>query len=491
MLGAFIAIGLLQFVTMLLQLVRTKALALALGPELVGIMAVIDRLTAVLSQTASLSIPFAALRFLPERWTESPTAFALLYRRMAWLLAGLSAVAMVLTLGVTVVRSEVWGAQLLPYRTAVMAASLTMPVLVLVPFLRNAVAGRLQENRSMFVALAHAAVAALAVAAVWWHGLVGYYTCYAVLGLVLVIVVGKTVGRVPGPRQAIAPPSGWFGLPRQVWRFSGALLVVAFFSPYAALLVHYGVLREHGAVTAGWMQAPVGIGLAVRTLLGTAHAVFLTPNVNRGGDPADRMAWANRYQETFCLLAVTVLPPLLLFPQLAVRLLYSSAFGPGATYVVLFVLVEIVTLLAGTYGALVVALDHLGFHVVQNVLAQLLVSGLAAWLIRPFGILGAGLALLSAPMLLYLGTTSFLRWRHRLQVTRRATNLGALLTVTLVVTGLFGARAAPFSPASIGLKLALYGVVIAVVLVMLTAEERSKLWNGVWALRGRLTPTRS
>src|SRR5258707_14694757 len=111
------------------------------------------------------------------------------------------------------------------------------------------------------------------------------------------------------------------------------------------------------------MQAAFGIGLSVRAVLGTGHSVFLTPNVNRGGSPADRMAWADRFQETFCLLAAVVVPPLLLFPGLAVRLLYSSAFLPGAAFAMVFVLTEIVNLLSGTYQSLVVALDRMGVHV--------------------------------------------------------------------------------------------------------------------------------
>ena len=61
--------------------------------------------------------------------------------------------------------------------------------------------------------------------------------------------------------------------------------------------------------------------------------------VGRGGTPEDRMAWANRYQAAFCLLAGLAVPPILLFPGLVVRLLYSSDFLPGAAFVAVFDLV--------------------------------------------------------------------------------------------------------------------------------------------------------
>ena len=72
MFRAFVTIGVLQLITMLLQVVRTKTLAVLLGSEWIGVMGAVDRLLAVIAQTASLSFPFAAVRFLPRLWTTSP-----------------------------------------------------------------------------------------------------------------------------------------------------------------------------------------------------------------------------------------------------------------------------------------------------------------------------------------------------------------------------------------------------------------------------------
>ena len=72
MLRALVGIGLVQVVTMVLYLVRTKGLALLLGPDQVGIMGVIDKAVALVVQTMSLSLPFAAVRFLPAAWEVGP-----------------------------------------------------------------------------------------------------------------------------------------------------------------------------------------------------------------------------------------------------------------------------------------------------------------------------------------------------------------------------------------------------------------------------------
>src|SRR5258708_25882810 len=368
MFRVLVTIGLLQILTMLVQLVKTKALALLLGPESVGVMAVIDKLLAVIIQTVSLSLPFAAVRFLPALWTKDPLAFRDRYLRMRNVLIVVTGAALIGALLVTLVRPITWGAQLLPYRTVLLCALGSLPVLAFVPFLQNAVAGRLEQNRSMLVALGHAVVLAVAAAGILWKGLSGYYLAYAVLGLVFITAVSRMAGRMPRGASPRAPgPRFPLALPREMWRFSAALLSLTFITPYAALFVHYRVLRDYGAGTAGWMQAAIGIGLAVRGVLGSAHPAFLTPNVNREGGPADRFAWANAFQATFCFLAGVALPPLLLFPQIAVRLLYSKAFQSGAAFVPVFVLTDCAILLTCTYLTFVIPLDELGFHVAQNV----------------------------------------------------------------------------------------------------------------------------
>jgi O-antigen/teichoic acid export membrane protein len=78
MIKVLFTIGAIQVLQMTVLLARTKGLALLLGPEQVGLLAVIDKLVAVFVQTASLSLPFAALRFLPSLWISNPPEF---YRR--------------------------------------------------------------------------------------------------------------------------------------------------------------------------------------------------------------------------------------------------------------------------------------------------------------------------------------------------------------------------------------------------------------------------
>jgi len=488
MFKTLMTIGVLQVVTMLFLLIRTKVLAVLLGPEMVGPMAVIDKLLLVIAQTVSLSLPFAAIRFLPAEWAKGPADYRALFERMRNVLVAAVLVVTAVAVAVTLIRPATWGPELLPYRNVVAVAMLGLPALAVFPFLVNAVAGRLKQNRASAIVLANAAMFAIAAAGAWWRGLIGFYAVYAVVGTAMASAIGYLALRdlkTSAPIRRRWPPD--LTLPAQVWRFSLAMLVLTFLAPFAALFVHKRVLGMHGAESAGWMQAAFGIGLAVRSVLGAAHGIFLTPNVNRGGEARDRMEWANRFHLMFALFAGILVPPLLLFPRLAIDILYSPEFGPGAEFVVIFVLTDVLLLVSGTYQAIVVALDRLTFHVLSNVVAQLLVVAVAAVAIGPLGILGAGLSVAIAPVFLFVVTMTFLARAHGLRMPGAVVFRTLWMVAGLAGAGVVGARVAELTPAALVTRLTVYGAIVAGFALSLGQDERSR----ARAMLGRLVNRRA
>ena len=491
MLKSLLTIGLLQVLAMLIMLARTKGLALLLGPEMVGVMGVIDRLLAVIAQTASLSLPFAALRFLPAEWARGDGSYQRLLGRMTRVLLLMVGAATLLSLAVTWMRPVLWGAELIGYRGILLAGLLALPTLTLAPFLQNALAGRLQHNQAMLFSVGHTFVLmAASLLGIWWMGLTGFYLLYGSAGVLLAGPVLRFLNRPEAGAPAL-PAAAGLKLPWPVWRFSLFLIGPTFTAPFAALFVGYRVLDLYGAETTGWMQASLGLALAVRAVLGSAHPVFLTPNVNREGMPAERMHWANEYQKTLGFLIGVVVPPLLLFPDLAVRALYSSDFLPGAQFVFLFVLVEVVGLLAGTYQALIIAFDRMGFHVAQNVVAQLLVIGSAAVLIPWRGIAGAALAGLVAQVFLFICTTTFLRVRYDLRLPTRNLLLYALMVIAIVGAGFLGAAIPGLALASLALKAGAYLLLLILLALLLSRQDRANLRGHLGTLLVRLRPAGS
>jgi O-antigen/teichoic acid export membrane protein len=485
MVRAVLTIGVLQFLSMCLLFGRTKIVALVLGPEAVGTMSVVDRLTALVAQTLSLSLPFAALRFLPAALRESHAVRNVLYRQMLSVSLALILPATAICVGISWVRPALWGADLAPYRLTVLVAFCGLPVIGLVPFLTNAYAGGLNHGRSMWFTIAHSASLFLgAVMAAFGPGLIGYYGTYALIGVVLVTIAARQLAwSEPHREHPRLPLRDRFRLPVPVWRFAAALLALTFAAPYGTLYMQYTSLHLYGAAASGILQSAVGISLTVRTLLGTAHAIFLTPQVNRQGDPAARMAWANEFQRVTALLFVLALPPLLLFADLALRVLYSSQFLSAASFVALFVAAEVVTLLSGTYQALIIAGDRMLFHVVQNLAAQALLVATVAIAMPRVGLAGAGLAALAAPLFLYATTLIFLRRSYDVRVSREAAWMAILASAILVVCGAIGVRYQGLSGLVLGAKLVACVAIWAVAYALMPVDDRARLLDGL--TRGR------
>lgn len=493
MIRALVGIGILQFVTMLLLLARTKILAITVGVTGVGTISAVDSTTAVVMQTLSLSLPFAALRFLPAALRESPVETDLLYRKMRMVLVTLFVPAMFLCIGVSILAPSVWGVALLPFRRTVILAFAGLPVIGFVAFLTNAYAGVMGYMHAMRLTIAHAAVMVTAalVAAVGL-GVDGFYASYAILGTILIVVAAARL-RVPGvtkSHRAKLRLRDAFRLPPAMWRFAAWLMPLTFLAPYAAWFVKYSTLKLYGVSAAGILQGAIGISLSVRTILGAAHAIFLTPNVNRQADSVSRMAWANEFQRTTGLLFALTLPPLLLFSDIALRLLYASSFRAASVFVPLFVAAEVVTMLSGTYQSLIIADDRMSFHVFQNLAAQALLAGVAMIAIPTMGLSGAGIAVLAAPIFMFITTLAFLRRQFGVSISGGAARTSFLAVAILIVAGTIGGRYPGVSVHILGVKTAVCIVIWWIAFNVIPPEDRALLRDGMSRIKRRVSTRR-
>jgi O-antigen/teichoic acid export membrane protein len=483
---ALISIGFLQFLSMLLLLARTKIIALVLGPEGVGVIATVDRVTAVIAQTLSLSLPFAALRFLPAAHRQSPDEAEALYRRMRNVASALIVAASFVCVGITAVAPQVWGAALVSYRGALILAFAALPVIGLVPFLTNAFAAMAGHGSSMRMTVANSAVLVFAAAAAAAFGVAGFYGAYALLGAALVLAAVAKL-HDPGARRVRPARSlaDAFKLPRDVWRFGIWLFPLTFAAPYAALYVQYSTLRLYGAGTAGILVGAIGIGLSVRTLLGASHAIFLTPNVNRQADSAERMAWANEFQRHTIVIFFAILPPVLLFSDVELAVLYSPRFIAAAPFVALFVSAEVITLLSGSYQALILADNRLRFHVAQNITAQILIVAIAALTIPRLGLAGAGFAVIAAPVFMFGSTIWYLRRQFRVRPSPEAAHMCWLALVMLLVCGAIGSMFPGMTVAKLAAKAAACIAVWLVVFAAMPIEDRARVRRSLDSVRVR------
>lgn len=195
------------------------------------------------------------------------------------------------------------------------------------------------------------------------------------------------------------------------------------------------------------------------------------------------MQWVDEFQRTLGLVCVLAAVPLLLFPHLIVSAFYSAESLPAASFAPLFIVAEVLVLLAGTYQALVLAVDHIAFHVAQNLLAQALLLSVAVSLLDGYGVVGDGLGWISAQVLLYAGSTAILGVRYGLRMTRRTALLTAFVVVSMAVSGLVGMANPGLTLEEVGLKVVTYGACVLSLSLFLAPSERLKIWRSLESLR--------
>jgi len=143
-------------------------------------------------------------------------------------------------------------------------------------------------------------------------------------------------------------------------------------------------------------------------------------------------------------------------------------------------------MLAGTYQALVVAFDHMTFHVTQNLVAQVVLLAVASLMIQRYGILGAGVAGILAQLVLYGGSTLFLRRRYGLKVPLRSGLLTVFVMASLGLGGLVGGTHPGRSLGVLAGKVSLYGLLMGGLWLFLTPADRGNLYSLMRAVRARL-----
>jgi len=200
------------------------------------------------------------------------------------------------------------------------------------------------------------------------------------------------------------------------------------------------------------------------------------------------MAWANEFQCTTGLLFLVTLPPLLLYSDVVMRVLYAPEFLAGAAFAAIFVAAEVFTMLSGTYQSLVIAGDFMRFHVLQNLAAQGLLVLTAAIALPRVGLVGAGLAALAAPVFLFGSTLIFLRRTYGVRPSGAALRTSLLAILVLVVAGGIGSRFPGVSASVLAAKLGVCAVLWLAALATIPAADRARIRHAVARRSSRRTP---
>jgi PST family polysaccharide transporter len=472
-LEAIVTLGGIQALTMLAGLARTKALALMLGPDGVGIASVIDQVVSLVAQLGSLSIPFVALKFLARARDGEASETRRIYDALVMLLAIASVVSAAIGTAIAVIHPTTFGDGLAPYRAVLIVALIGVPPLAIAPLLRNAMAALDRHRESALAAFAGAVLTvAGAIVGMKVAGLIGLYVANAVVLAVTIAGMQWYLGKSLGLRLALDTSRGAIGRAFEsrpgVFRFAASMYALALTSPFAYLLARSLLLSRHGAIEAGLVAAAYGIAVSVRLVLNQANGLYLTPLVNRATAKAERTTAVAEYLRILLVIVVSSTMLIVLFPRQWITLLYSTEFAAAVPLVTVFVLGEAVLLLAGVYQALLIGFDDISGFLVSTVTGHVVTIALAALLIGTQGGMGVGIAFLAGNAVILVATSVRLLRAHG---ARRLAALFLPLTAAMATLAVAGWWSESFGPPAV-LRGVAYLAICGVALWSLRPDER-------------------
>ena len=483
-LQAMVALGGIQALTMLAGLIRSKILAVMLGPAGVGVAGVVDQAVSLVAQLGSLSVPFVALKFLSRARDASSHDVRRVYTALLGTIGLCSVVSAAIATVIAAWRPGIFGDGLVPYRSTLVAAVLGVVPFALAPFYRNVMAA-LERHRQSALAAFFTAVLTVAGAylGVRTGGLVGLFIANGVVLAVTVVGMHLYLSRRAnlGVDRSVTPASSVHVLRAQpgLSSFAGSMYVLALTSPLAYLLARSTLLSTRGETDAGLVAAAYGIAVAVRLVLNQANGLYLTPLVNRDTAKAERLAAVAEYLRVLIVLVALALLAIALFPRQWLLLLYSVQFTDAVPLVTLFLLAEGILLVAGVYQALLIGFDDISGFLTSTVMGQLAIIALASVLVPEMGGAGVATAFLVGNAVILVGTATRLATHHG----GRALLLPLVpLSVALGATALAGWWAPRGDGAA--WKAAAYVASLALALAFLRPDERRWLFRP-WTGRAR------
>jgi enterobacterial common antigen flippase len=438
-----VLIGGSSIVNITLGMVRTKVMALLLGPAGVGLWGLYGAIADLTGSLAGLGISSSGVRQIAEAVgsgnRERVARTVSVLRRTSMLLGVVAALLL-----------AIFSAQISMVTFGTDAHAVAVGLLAIAVFLRLVASGQLALIQGM------RRVADLARAGVW-AGLFGTAISVAAVylwledGLVpsLIGIAGGTIvtswwysRRIPTAAPSMSTSEAWQEA-AALLKLGFAFLASAFMTMGVAYAVRITVLHVVGFEAAGLYQAAWTLGgLYVGFILQAMGADFYPRLTAVGGDNIESNRLVNEQAQMGLLLAGPGVVATLTFAQAVVALLYSTSFAPAADLLRWICLGMMLRIISWPMGFIILARAEQKLFFVTELAWTIIHIALAWACVTWYGLNGAGMAFFGSyifhSVLIYIVVrrlTGF-RWSRE---NRRA----GLLFLVLIAAAFFGFASLP------------------------------------------------
>ena len=493
MLKIIAAIGSIQVLAILVGLIRSKIIALLLGPAGVGIISIVDQSAQLVAHVSAFSLPFAAVKFLSRSHSESFEAFKGSYSSLLRALFLLTTAGAALSLGITLWRPEVLGRELSAYRGFLLPALIGVPAIALHGFFSSVLASGQKPKASALLALT--ITLSLTVAAtigVPVGGILGLYWGNFLASLFIVVGVLVYLKRKLG----LPLFERGHGIRKELQKYPDTVIfsLILYGSSFAHILsyfvVRFTVLTIFGEIQAGLLQATIALAGAINLIFSPVNGLYLTPILNRSIPKEEKMRAALEFQRALMVGLGVLAMPIVLFPEWLLVLLFSTAFLEVNRVVFLFVVAQCVVQLGGVYNALLIGFDDLKMYGMITFFGHLLLALLSWLLAARYGILGVGVASLISSVTIFLLSLGQLSLKHGFVIAPRLRYLMGYELLTLLLAGGINNYFDAWKPLVILSKFGLYFLFLISLLFFMRREEIKQLVRKIEVFRSRRDRTR-
>lgn len=485
MFKVFLTIGSFQVLAILLNFIRSKTIAVMLGPEGVGVISVIDQVVQSASYFCALSLPFAAVKFLSRAHSESEDSFKRTYSSFLKTLLILSALGTMVTAGLALFSNGLLGAEITKYKVILTVALLGIPTSVLGGYFVNvfAAAQRFRAS-SVLVIVTNAAMLIAISIGVFFGRVQGLYIGMVTAGVIVtggtIVYLRRNLGlSLFNPTASISQE-----LKRspEIVSFSLIIYIATFTYSLSFLVARYSLLRNFGELEAGLLQGAIGIAMAMGLVLGPVNGLYLTPIMNRNIDKEHKFQTATEFQRKLIVILCVAAIPAALFPKLLLTILLSPKFGPASQFVYLFLVWQSIAQLAGVNQALLIGFDDLRAYALITCLGF---GALAffSWLLVPrLAIVGVAVAFIISGTVIFLLTSVRLKSKHGFSFPAKLVSLVSYVLAVILFTGMIAGRHQEWDLATAAFKVVLYAIFGLSLFFFLSKEEK----GAVLGFRDRL-----
>lgn len=433
-----LTIGTIQAVAVFIQFIKSKIVAIYLGPAGVGVVGTIDQFVQLVAFVSVFGIPAASIKFLSKAHSEGDEVFKRSYAGFFKILLLLSATGAVLTIGIILLKSNILGEELEKYRLFLILGLLTIPTFTLTTLFINvfAAVGKSKAS-SLLVVITNATLMTAAVTGVIAAGVFGLYIGSVLAGVVLTVAVmiyfRRNLGLPIYDCQTNTRQK--FKRNPDIFSIAAMLYLSAITASLSLLAARYSILKNFGEVEAGLLHGLIALSLAFGMALYPAINLYLTPLINRDVEKGIKIHLAVQFQRKIALILSIAALPILMFPRLMLTILFSAEFAGISQLLFLFVMSQFIVQLAGVYQALLVGIDDVKSYTAITTGGQMLSAFMCVLLVPYFGIKGVAFGFLTANSCVFLLTLMRLVITHGFTI---PINIVLLFAYTFAVLFLAG-----------------------------------------------------